>query len=323
MNYGIDIVVDVLSKLCPPGCSPVMFQRDDKFYVATPRAFGHVGYGLFTHYAAGEPHPDMEGATNLVLSRRSNGMQGSEGVYSDAEWEVLRHLGTSYRTKGAFTLDDMMRVGRDASCDDDIRVLRGAYYFDDRAPSVAGASKIGREEYFSRMRAKEDAMREALLAREDGSIHEDFLFPDCVVVTPDFILSFPRVGHLKLQRHTPYDSWTTDRSHFVSGKSVKTSQGLRSRDQLLDYYGMEMMVENPFKIGVLFNAGEGVATEVSELPDLPRFMVAQSAYAQATSALNNFSLDGFLRKWNGAHNEAFAAEIELYEELRATERATR
>lgn len=242
MVYAVDLALDIMRRLDPEGAEPVMFQRDYGFFIASPDGFARVAHGLKINsgkYQTPEQKNELRKSKNIVIGR-DNAKFRKPPIFEKSEIPYMDALtfGRRIDSSTEFSLDDLLKTAeRLEGLPDDDKLRMVTTQSDDWGNlSVDAARVIDRKRYLRAMRKKEEriyAELETLEGCSDGedvhsrnhrlqSAYSRIKLPDCAIVTPHLVVSFPRSGVLKFHRDAP-ESWRT--TSTMAGSVLNYSSG--------------------------------------------------------------------------------------------------
>jgi len=322
MAYAVDFVLKVMDEIS--SYKPVMFQRDGSLYVASGQGFGKVSHGLQT-WIKEIPSWSKEGQPPEILESVSAieewvGYEwDKKPKFLDGEVEYLRPI-VFGADDNSFSLNEVLRAARElAELPDDgkIRMVRHGssyhshkygYASDGIDVYLTEARIMDRDRYLGLVRAKEDMILQDIRARMSG-VEERHLseayqrvtlvtLPDCLILTPNMLVSLPRSG--RLEYHRDRNSWTNTE---------------RFQENVLRLYSAETNTESPYGVQVILNAKNQFVPNTESLSSGVDAHLTQLK-KELDAVVKHMPLaDAFNARLNELHNEVMKPDIESYKRV--------
>lgn len=330
MIHAVDFVLNVMKELSPT--EPVLFQRDGSLYIVSEQGFGQVTYGLCTEPKEIQPwekrgqSPEvlkLESITNILVGDRYN----KKPSFREGEEPYFKAICFG-PDSNLFSLEEITKSAQElAKLEDDgkIRAVfhgkrhnshKYGYGGDGMDIWVQAARVMDRKRYLELIRDKEDKILNQIECIGDISEKDDIYdsydkltFPDCVILTPNILVSLPRGGIFNIE-----DNYDTNKPEFWTQKTkLSIKYGDYTKGSILNQGDVKPFKESPYEISVKLNA------QVLNFPDGKGFgSMSQELLERITKEIaavnsNMKSAKEFVAKMNAIHNKACDLVIELRE----------
>ncbi|MEK6861837.1 MAG: hypothetical protein AABY07_07770, partial [Nanoarchaeota archaeon] len=212
MVYAVDITLKLMEGLS--SSKPHLFQRDGSLFVVSQEGLGVVSFGLSTsqirepRYGETQP-PEILESRNAILEWVKEDYQTRPRLL-EGEEQHLKAIAFGPDSTQFYLKDIVETAGELSKIPDDgnIRLVshdtryhshKYGYAADGIDVLVYAARVMNRERYLELLRKKEEILKEiAGFSVEDkrdlSETYKRLKFPDCVVLTPHIVVSFPRAG---------------------------------------------------------------------------------------------------------------------------------
>jgi len=325
MTYAVDFAIDIMQMISSP--APVMFQRNSSLFIASQQGFAQITYGLNTQSQKKaewqEEAPEILESQDAIIRRSEEGFRDYKTTFRKGEGKYLLPILFS-KDSDAFTLEDMIKAAealqklpddgkiRMVSHDSTYHSHKYGYAADGIDVWVCAARVMNRKRYLELVKKNETDLLgsigalEGLSHQQISASYSRLKFPDCVIMTPYLLVSFPRGGRLSNLEHNQTD-WrqSTSLEHSWNG----TSNG-----SILTYRELRNDVESPFNIYVTLNSLSFKGKTQSSLESKSASLINQ--FKKELDALYKATEKGQLsiESINNAHNKACTTEIKRFRE---------
>lgn len=318
-DYGFYIIHEMVEAVSPlkgkpkkssdfmfdiPGYTgSITFQKDGTAYIVSKDAFGQLGWGLRTHKRANERGEvrEIENSKRIIVEVDHKGK-----IIPDEKpfVEPLLKLSDKISLKDINeTVEQLADLGDDGL----VRMVDGKY---------AGRA-IKKDKYREYMLEKENEMLQTRtdLVEEFGRKgiqdlvgHYDRLsIPDCVLITPYLMISFPRAGRMtnhEIDRPISWRKKTEFNAHTGTGQS----------GVVLYFDKPSVYMESPFAVGVTINTAEFALKEIEEGAMIKKTQEYWKEVSEQLSLLSQ-SIDHatwYVEQLNNVHNALWADKIQEF-----------
>ncbi|MBW3003155.1 hypothetical protein KY328_03535 [Candidatus Woesearchaeota archaeon] len=201
MVYACDVVDELVSNLCKKGDSPVMFQRDGSMYKIGRNIMGVTSFGVPMVRVHKQPAPAVFEVSDNALDDEGKFVKSEIHRFGPLVYEYqpglcLSEVETIYLALNRLGNDGKVRLIRQSG------EKRGDHYNEHTLYFPGDARIMEREKYMELLRQREQEILEKIgkatatdLRGVDVALYK-CQFPDCAIITPDYIITFPRKGVL-------------------------------------------------------------------------------------------------------------------------------
>lgn len=330
-EYAVDTVIGIMNKLAEGDVlrraggattKPVMFQRDGALFVASRLGFGWVSNGLHV-YPAVKDWQNLPQHEEILASReiKKEEVSGKEKPHispiafgEDDNRFSLEHIASA--AERLAKLPDDRRIRMISHCNR-YHSHKYGYACDGIDVWVDTARVMGREKYLKIMRKRESEVLGKIVElkgytneRHDCSLAEYYCkyikIPDCVILTPYMLFSFPRKARLDVHRgEAPETVWDRE-TRLYSGDGMRRFP--------FDFADYEPNKESPYAAHLLINTQRMAAKDVADFGGYANGIV--DAIGRQLNAVGSEMehVQGFLAQINAAHNEGCAKEIKEHKD---------
>ncbi|MBN2052385.1 hypothetical protein JW756_02685 [Candidatus Woesearchaeota archaeon] len=324
MTYAVDFVIDAMTKLSDS--KPVMFQRDGSLFIASKQGFAQVTYGL--HVMPQKRHeldsevPEILESKNAILQRVKDTRGESKIVFRKTEKKCIQSIifGTDDNT---FTLEDIIKSAsalQELPDDKKIRMVshdsgyhshKYGYAADGIDVWVAAARVMDRERYLELVRKNEDDMLESMARIKDikhistqptDELYRNLKFPNCLILTPNLLASFPRKGSLRNAMH--------DEKDWNNSTRLENNWNGTNNGSILRYSELRHDMESPFSFYIDLNSSRFKAKTAEELANKGGKLINQMEKELEALRLAAEKGQSFIERLNAVHNEVCTIAIE-------------
>ncbi len=328
--YAIDTLIATVKAISDTPL--VFFQRDGSFYATSPQGYGKISYNLSLvpqnprNEEWRQELPEIIDSENVIMKKcEDRDRHANEKTeFKKGEKPYISALIFNRDSYGVVNLETMAATARSLGAlpdDDNIRLLshnrsyhshKYGYGCDGADTWIGDARVMNRDRYFELMREKEDDFFEKLHQGDESVIEKAYRnsavgfmngrpleIPDVMVITPNVMVTFPRLG--ELDHHEPNKVWTRE----------------MDLHEWPVYRGVHMSERSPFGIYCVVNKK---LIEAKTLNGLDVGITQVMTYlsddlAGVKKAMPH--IESFLDRINYAHNQANNKRIEHIENYRA------
>ncbi len=213
---------------------------------------------------------------DLILAFEGKGFLYPKPILKEGELPYIEPIMFRH-DDNAFALEEMVKVAEQLETlpdDGNIRMIshssgyrRHGYGVDGIDVNVEGARAMNREHYLQLMRQKEDNIYQDMIDRAPNvikhlQISTPLEFPDCVIITPYLMFSFPRPGRIG---YSGFEGWD---AHTRFGK------------EMMRYKEFSQYLEAPFGARIRINAVDladlaDVADDFSQAKEIYKSIISK------------------------------------------------
>ncbi len=319
-SYAIDALIETIKKISISG--PVFFQRDEEFYAATPYCFGKIGFGLSTTENTrgwngfDKEFPEIGASENIIIGENKS-RENEKTEFKKGERDYILPLVFNIDSMGDAnlnTISDITSKLKELPDDGKIRMIshdfryrshKHGYACDGTDIWLSEARVMDRENYFELMREKEEKFFEALKTKNEHFLNGAYMIstsypqggkpvkiPDSMIVTPNIMLTFPRLGIIDY--HNRDQSWDNKKD---LGKERPI------------YSAISTYEKSPFLAHLTLNRKIMQAYNLSELEELTSETMEKISKDLVGIKKSMPQIQSFLLRINNIHNQCFKENI--------------
>jgi hypothetical protein len=298
MGYAVDFVLDVMTAIS--SAKPLLFQRDGQLYVVSNEGFGKVSYGL-----------DMDSNGSNDMTSYDALKNGNKFIVNEKAYFDSIAFGPDTRQ---FTLDDIIKTAQKLSAlpdDGKVRMIshneryhshKYGYASDGIDVWVEKARVMDKGRYLYNMRENEANILKDLdifraKAESNGrssssswEAYNNLPKPDCVIITPNMVVSLPR--------RISFKEWNEN-------TDLSDTHDSSNNGGISNYNELHMSANSPFGVYVkLCPQSINLMTD-----DIIVFDTINAQLDQVQPRLSN--VDDFIAKLNYIHNQTSKYDITM------------
>lgn len=327
--YAIDATINLMTDIS--GCKPSFFQRDGSLYLVSERGFAKYQQGLVVAHEGyrgeivGKDLPETKASENIIVSKNRDSNEKTKFIAGEKEF--IKPLIFHEDSSGAFNLKSMQVLAqqlKELKDDGKIRMINHSHqyhshkhgYAADGADTWIGDARVmPLDTYLEIVRSKEDEFHhrfrnvanqrqvEGVLLRSTSEPGEGRLvrIPDVMLITPEIIFTFPRVGRL-------------DNDDKPKGWNENTNLGTKNQSPFYEGVTTSSSEQHPFSSNLTINMQNHEITNQYKFAEYYKGLVGELQKQLGIIDNNIIPIHQFVRRMNATHKIGTTRAYEEYEE---------